>query len=206
MKNKTLTIACIMILGLNAFAQETHQKKQQPKSIFTIEVDPLPYILEGYGGHIGWAPKKSEHFAFGVGFVANPKLPDAYLNLSSKNKNMGWHGKVNQGIGLWVHYYLNERNQKWFVGLQLFTQEIELSNDNFPGETNQTNVGMAVLQAGYLWRPFKKNGLFLRPWAGLAYQGVLDKQSMSIGDKEFYLSPVIPFAAIHIGYIFNLNK
>jgi len=209
MKSKFMILffAVVLFVSYSAHTQNINNENH----IFMAEVDPIPYLLGGVGGHFGWIPKKSEHFAFGIGFISGPEFPDAIINMDSKNKNQGWHLKINQGMGLWTQYYFKEKNQGWFAGLQLFTQEMELSNDDFPGETNRTNVLMIALQVGYVWYPLKKARLYIRPWAGFGYQDIVKgtlepgkvTPDMVIGNKEYNLNKFMPFATFHIGYVFN---
>lgn len=181
-----------------------------PKHIFIVEIDPLPYLWGGAGGHFGWTPKGNKHFAYGAGIIAGPELPDAVHNMSSKNKNQGWHLKVNQGASLWTHYYYRQPNKGWYSGLQLITQEMKLTNDHFPGEADRTNTLIVALSTGYVWYPSKKVNLYLRPWAGLAYQKTIKSTfepgevtpEMVVGDREYHLSSLLPFATFHIGYKF----
>ena len=84
---QTLFLAIAMI-GCNfpsAFAQEAEEKtaltkasvqdktQSNAKPVFIVEIDPLPYLWGGAGGHFGWTQKNSRHFAFGVGFIAGPE-------------------------------------------------------------------------------------------------------------------------------------
>ena len=109
-----------------------------------------------------------------------------------------------------AHYYFKERNKGWFTGLQLFTQEIKLTNENFPGESDRTNISFLALQGGYVWYPFKKKNFFLRPWAGFAYQWVSTTTfepeevdpDLDIGTETYDLKSIQAFATFHIGYRF----
>lgn len=189
------------------------KKEQTPpsKHQFLIEVDPLPYLLGGMGGHFGWTPKNNKHLAYGVGLVVGPEFPDAMHNMNANNRDQGWNLKVNQGAGLWAHYYFKRTNKGWFTGLQVFTQEMELSNDNFPGQSDRTNVLMLAIPTGYVWYPIEHFNLYLRPWAGFGFQKVIKSTfepgkvtpEMNVGNKEYHLPPFVPFATFHIGYSFE---
>lgn len=210
MKTKIKFLVLVLILGITIGHATAQEVKQKGTNEFMVEIDPIPIIMGGFGGHFGWSPKKSEHFTFGLSFIAQATYPKAFIDLYDQNKEMGWGVKINQGMGLWTHYYFDQRNQGWFVGLQLFTQEMEITNENFPEETDRTNTILIAAQGGYLWYPFKKKKLYLRPWAGLGYQSVVsgsfDPDSvdpdLEVGDLEYYLAPVMPFATVHFGYRF----
>lgn len=177
---------------------------------FLIEVDPIPFILGGAGGHFSWSPRSAEHFIFGVSFLAQADLPNAFVNLNDINKNKGWQVKINQGLGFYSQYYFDKNGNSWFAGMQLFTQEMELKNDQFPGESDRTNLILLAFQAGYHWYPFKKTNIFIKPWVGIGYQNVISgtfdtdnvDPDLDVGTLEYELPPIMPFATVHFGYRF----
>ncbi len=183
----------------------------ESKSEFSFEIDPIvPIVLNGIGGHLWWKPKGSKHFVYGLAIVALGTYPKAIINANSKNKNQGWHYKINQGLGIEGEYYFKKANQNWFVGVQLFTNEINLTNDNVPEvKKHRTNMGMVVINAGYKWYPFKKEHFFLKPWAGLGYTGIMKGafsseviHNTTVGNYTYDIQKFTPFATVHIGYRF----
>jgi hypothetical protein len=62
----------------------------------------------------------------------------------------------------------------------------------------------------FTWYPFKKQNFYLRPWAGIGYQSVItgtiepDKvdTDLNVGNLEYHLTPLMPFASVHLGYRF----
>ena len=131
-------------------AQEPSPKAMQ-KSIFSLEIDPaVPVVLHGFSGHVKWKPKNSSHLVYGLAIIVGGELPSFVVNLNSKNKDLGWNYKINQGFGLELEYYYKNRNTSWFSGLQLFTQDINLTNEYVPSVVgHRTNTGMAVITTGY---------------------------------------------------------
>jgi hypothetical protein len=191
-------------------AQETSTKSIQ-KSTFSVEIDPIvPIVLHGFSGHFMWKPKKSNHLVFGLAIIISGELPSFIINLNSKNKDMGWNYKINQGLGLEMEYYYKKANKSWFSGLQLLTQEINLTNDNVPEvDEHRTNIGMVVLTTGYKWYPFSKRHFYLKPWAGIGYSGVMKGafsseviSNTTVGDYTYDIMALMPYAALHIGYTF----
>lgn len=181
------------------------------KNRFAVEVDPIvPIALHGLGGHFMWQPVWAKRWVLGVAIIARGTMPDFIMNLDSKNKNQGWHYKINQGAGVEAEYYWRESNNKWFTGIQLFTQEINLTNDYEPQiAEHRTNLGMAVLTAGYKWYPFRHLGFYLKPWAGVGYTGVIHGAfspkvipNTLVGGHEYHIQKLTPFATVHIGYRF----
>jgi hypothetical protein len=201
--------AIIILFSLVSFGQAQPADSSR-EHLFGLEVDPVPFALGGGAAHLTWTPKQSDHFTIGLNLIVNVTYPDFVVNMNSQNRDQGWSVKINQGIGHWVHYYIKARNRGWFVGLQMATMEMELTNDSYPGAKNRTNLIMFAVQAGYHWYPWSDNGIFLRPWAGLGYQTVIKgtfepgkvTTDMRIGDKTFELDEFLPFVAIHIGYTF----
>jgi hypothetical protein len=177
---------------------------------FILETDPIPLALGGFSLHAGFAPEELPHFIFGLSAIAGLTFPDFFINLEEENKNQGWKLKVNQGAGLWTHYYFSVNREGLFVGAQLFTQELLLTNDTYPDESDRTNTLMGALQAGYMFFPFKENNFYIRPWGGFGYQDVITPTfepenvdpDLKIGDKEFTLTKFAPFITVHFGYAF----
>lgn len=157
-----------------------------------------------------WKPKNSNHFVIGLAVIVGGELPSFIINLNSKNKDMGWNYKINQGFGLEIEYYFKKANKSWFSGLQFITQEINLTNDNVPAvDEHRTNIGMAVITTGYKWYPLKKEHFYLKPWAGIGFSGVLNGAFSSevisntdVGPYTYEIAPIAPYAALHIGYQF----
>lgn len=210
---KTAVFALLTLMFFNFLsvqAQDSTMKSEQ-RSTFSIEIDPfVPIVLHGFSGHVMWKPKKSNHFVFGLAIIIGGELPEFIINLNSKNKDMGWNYKINQGLGLEMEYYYKNANKSWFSGLQLITQEINLTNDNVPSvDEHRTNIGMVVITTGYKWYPFKKEHFYLKPWAGIGFSGVLNGAFSSevipntnVGTYTYDLAPITPYAALHLGYTF----
>jgi hypothetical protein len=201
-----LTIIIFITTGLKA-----QDKTAESETTFSIEMDPLvPIVLHGIGGHFIWTPKNSTHFVFGAAIIVSGTMPQFLINLDPKNKDQGWHYKINQGFGIEGEYYFEEANHKWFTGVQLFTEEINLTNDNVPMVTeHRTNIGRIVLTAGYKWYPFKNENFYLKPWMGIGYTSIINAAFSSevisntrVGNYEYHIQPITPFATIHIGYTF----
>jgi hypothetical protein len=207
--NPIIIAGVMLLISLQITAQTN--TTENTRSIFAVEADPIvPLILHGIGGHLMWQPKTSRHFVFGFAVVAFGKMPDFIINMDSKNKDQGWKYKINQGFGVETEYYYKQPNMGWFTGLQLFTQEIDLTNRNVPFVTeHRTNTGMAVITTGYKWFPFKKQHFYLKPWGGFGYSGIIKGAFSSkvipntiVGNYEYHLQKFTPFATVHIGFKF----
>lgn len=198
---------CLQTLKAQTVVPDSVKLKKQ----WTVEIDPLvPFALKGFGFHVFVSLKKLPRFNFGLGMIARGNLPDFIINTDDHNKNMGWTYKINQGAGLEFEYYLKERNRKWFTGIQLFTEEINITNKNEPQvKQHRTNIGMAVARFGYYWQPFKKVRFYAKPWFGLGYTGVISSAfskevipNTQVGNYNYHIQAFTPFATVHLGYKF----
>ncbi|MDX2174149.1 MAG: hypothetical protein SFY56_13685 [Bacteroidota bacterium] len=209
---KKVIITIIMTLFFQAFQAETvAYDSVKYKNKWAVEIDPLiPFALKGIGFHVFVSPKKLPRFNFGLGIIANGRLPDFIINTDAKNKDMGWIYKINQGAGFEFEYYLKEQNNKWFTGIQLFTEEINITNSNEPSiKQHRTNIGMAVVRFGYNWQPFKNVRFYAKPWFGLGYTDIISAAfskdvipNTQVGNYEYNIQPLTPFATVHLGYKF----
>lgn len=209
---KSLALALLLLVKFNSNAQTLNSDSIKQKSTLSYEIDPIvPFALHAIGGHLVWKPKTSKHFVFLLALIVKGTMPNAILNLDAKNKNLGWHYKINQGMGIETEYYYKEANKGWFSGIQLFTQEINITNDNVPDvKKHRTNTGTAVITTGYKWYPFKKKKHFyLKPWAGIGYAGIISGAfskeiipNTIVGSYEYHIQKFTPFATVHFGYTF----
>lgn len=209
-KSLILTLGLLMLYN-SSKAQITGSDTIKEKSTLSFEIDPIvPFVLKGIGGHFIWKPKKSKHLVFGLAIIVSGTMPNALINLNDNNKDKGWHYKINQGMGIEGEYYYKSANRKWFSGIQLFTQEINLTNDNVAGVAeHRTNIGMAVVTTGYKWYPAKKINLYIKPWAGIGYTGIIRGAfspevipNTRVGSFEYHIQKFTPFATAHVGYTF----
>lgn len=102
LRTSLLSLILLWALSGSAFAQKATKSAgseissaapaSSPGSahVFLVEVDPLPYLLGGMGGHFGWTPKNSKHLAFGIGFVAGPEFPQKQgYGLAAESQSRG---------------------------------------------------------------------------------------------------------------------
>jgi len=196
MKKITLGLS-ILLMSVGVFAQE--EKQQSNKTEFSVEIDPATFAFNGYGVHLRVKPKNSEHLLIGVGVYAMD-FPDLIVDFNPENKDKGWDVRLNQGIGLFGEYHFSEVNKKFFVGVQLASQEYKIENENEVGsEKFSTFLGLGY--AGYTIKPFKSNGLYIKPWMGIGYTSKTGGEN-KLGDSEYDISPILLFGAVHLGYTF----
>jgi hypothetical protein len=187
----------LLSISIVAFSQQDSDKTK--KAEFSVEIDPTTFAFKGFGFHVRMKPKNSDHLLLGVGVYAMD-FPSLLVDLNDKNKNQGWNVRLNQGYGAFAEYHFKEVNRKWFVGVELAIQEYKIENDTKIGiEKYQTFLGLGYV--GYTIKPFKTNGFYLKPWAGVGYTSKIAGNN-SIGNLEYDIAPILFFGALHLGYQF----
>jgi hypothetical protein len=205
-KRISLVFVAFILGGLPSFGQEDQGR-------FHLEVDPLPYLFGGSVGHFGWSLGSEVPWMLGFSLIHSVDLPQALTNANPSNAEADWAMRINRGLGIWGQFYPVGQPEGWFLGLQLFTQEIELSREGHTG-TNRTNLGLAAAQVGYLWHweteGQKAPAWYIRPWLGVGFQGILPASfepgavtsHMRLGDSAYQLDPWQFFGSIHLGHRF----
>jgi len=190
---KTVLIAITLLLATSGlFAQDSKKTK------FSIEIDPATFVFSGYGFHLRVQPKNSDHYLFGVGAYAMD-FPELLVDLNPENADEGWKVRLNQGIGVFGEYHFTEVHKEWFVGTQIAIQEYEIEKDFNDGK-EKFNNSLFMGYGGYTWNPFDFP-MYVKTWAGLAYTPKYSGTN-KIGNSEYDVSPILLFAAVHLGYTF----
>ena len=189
---KSILLSAFLLTTVTGFAQAT-----EGQSTFSIEIDPATFAFKGYGFHLRYKPKNSDHFQFGIGTYAMD-MPSALVDFNKENKGKNWQVRINQGYGLFGEYHFSEVNKKWFVGSQLAIQQFKLENDNIDGNQLFTN-GLLLGYGGYSWK--LGDHIILKPWAGIGYTTKLSGE-ITLGNQTYDIDPMMIFAALHLGYSF----
>jgi len=181
-----------ILTSVMGFAQNTEKK-----STLSIEIDPATFAFKGYGVHLRFKPKNSEHLLLGIGTYAMD-MPSALVDINKENKGKNWQVRINQGIGLFGEYHFSEVNKKWFIGSQLAIQQFKIQNEKITGNQLFTN-GLFLGYAGYTWKIGQH--FYLKPWAGIGYTTKISGAN-KLGDSTYNIDPILIFSALHIGYTF----
>lgn len=187
---------CIYII--NVFLHTT--AISQSKASFSVETDPLIFVLQGYGGHMKVNHEALEHWEFGVGGGFSATLPDAFNDMNKNNKDQGWSVKMIKAVGLFSEYYFQTSRRGWFVGSQAMFQKYRIKNSAIGLEHSDFTTFVIMAHTGYRWFPFK-NGFYARPWLGIGYQ-TKNQGSVNLGEKTYDIFKILPFTAVHLGYQF----
>ncbi len=189
------TLIIVMSISVSAQQKET---TETGKTKFSIEIDPATFAFKGYAFHLRVKPKNSKHLLIGIGVYAMD-FPDLIVGFNPKNKNKGWNVRL-QGVGLFGEYHFSEVNKNFFVGTQLATHTYKIEKNNETG-SEKFNTFLAMGYAGYTFKPFKNNGFYIKTWAGMAYTSKTGGKN-KLGSSEYDVSPILMFAAVHLGYTF----
>ncbi len=188
---KTVLAFALLLASLSGFSQESTNQ-------FSVEIDPITFGFKGYGVHLRFKPKSTDHLLLGVGTYAMD-FPSALVDLNKENKDKSWQIRINHGYGLFGEYHFSEVNQKWFIGTQIALQEFKIKNDEFTGHQLFSN-GLLLAYAGYSWKPFG-NHFYIKPWAGIGYTSKLSG-SNQLETLVYHIDPIMMFATVHLGYTF----
>ena len=190
-----LTTVCLATTEIKA-----QDNAMENKTIFSIETDPSTFVFKGYAFHIHIKPKNSKHWMIGAG-TYGLDMPGIMVDMNKENKDKGWNVRINNAYSLFSEYYFKEANSKWYVGLQAGVQNFKNTNDNITSKESKYSNLLLMPSIGYNWQPFKFP-LYVKPWFGAGYTSKISG-SNSIDNLEYNISPLIPFATLHVGYTFN---
>jgi len=191
-------LALFIFLNILAFPSFAQSTESPAKHNLSVEIDPATFAFGGYGFHLRWQPKSSEHLLLGFGTYAMD-MPKALIDLNPANKGMGWNVRLNQGYGLFAEHHFSEVNKGFFSGVQTSFQQYRIENSALEGSETFSNL-MAMAFAGYAWQPIGTH-FYIKPWAGLGYSTQVSGNT-HLTSMEYSLAPITYFATLHMGYTF----
>jgi len=159
-----------------------------------VEVDPLPFILGGYGVQVGVAHARLAGWRFGLGNFSLD-VPDFAAQLNDAND--GFHLRVRRSHALYGLYFFSGV-RGWCAGGSLRYLRLEYTHDDFANE--HARVGELSVEAigGYKWHP-TSTGFYVMPWIAIARPLVATKTA-EVGDKTYKADFVQLFATANIGW------
>lgn len=192
---KKAVLFAFLCLALNLTAQESEPDKTK----VALETDPATFVFHGYAAHIRVKPKTSKHWMLGAG-IYGLDLPNPMVNMNQDNKNKGWNVRITNAYGLFGEYYFGTAGNKWFLGLQTSLQNYKITNDHLQGQESKYSNLLLMPSVGYVWQPFKMP-IYIKPWAGIGYTAKVLGTS-EIEGYQYRISKILPFATVHVGYLF----
>ena len=161
-----------------------------------VELDPLPFLLGGYGVQLGVAPGPLPGWRFGLGNFSLD-VPDFAAQRNSDND--GFHIHVRRSHALYgLHFFSDLRG--WCVGGSVRYLRLEYTHDNTPDE--RARIGELSVEAigGYKWHPTKA-GFYVMPWLAIALP-LASSDTATVGDATYEADFVQVFATANIGWQF----
>lgn len=172
----------------------------QDVATYSVETDPSTFVLKGYAVHLRVKPAGENRLVFGVGTYAL-QLPPLMVDLNGKNRDKGWTVNMSSAYALFGEYYFDELSNKWFAALQVGAQNYRNTNAYSGGaECSYTNL-LVMPSVGYTWKPFAVP-MYFKPWFGVGYTRKISG-SNTVSGSEYDISPLVPFATLHVGYTFH---
>ena len=168
--------------------------------IVQVEVDPLPFALDGAAGHVRVALPGAERWTVGAGLYAQD-MPALLLTLAPQNRGDDWTGRL-FGAGLFVDHYFKEPVNGAHLGTQVAAHRWTVGTED--GDTSFTSL-LVMPRVGYVWQPFDGAGLYVDPWIG-AGPTLPISGSRSVAGDEFGLFPAMFFGAMHVGWRFGPKR
>lgn len=172
-------------------------------SSYSLETDPMTFAFDGYAAHFRFNPAGLDHWILGIG-TYSMKFPDLFVDMNPDNKDEGWNVQLNRGYGLFSEYYFDPSNKGWFIGSQIALQEYQIKNSGINAKNEDFTNLIIVPYVGFRWYPTNSN-FYIQPWMGVGYQTKI-QGSASLGGEDYNISPILPFATLHLGYNFNGSK
>lgn len=198
MKHLTTYILAILLISTTQSLSAQEANPTESKMEFSIEIDPMTFAMNGYSAHLRVKPKNSDHLLIGIGIYAMD-IPDFLVNLNSKNKDMGWKSRLNNGIGLFTEHYFKEVNKGLFVGVQASMQEYKIEKEGYTESSKFTNT-LIMGYGGYSFMPFDFN-LYFKAWGGIGYSNQISG-SNEIETEVYDNAALTYFGTLHVGYTF----
>lgn len=161
---------------------------------FLLETDPATFAMKGGALHLRTRLASLPGWTFGVGAYALD-LPALMVDLVPQNSGEDWSVRIEPGLGLFLDRGFGVDGDGLTIGGQVSLQRFEL---DAPGQAGGDVWNLLVMpRAGYQWSPFD-NGFYVYPWAGVGYTAPV------AGDEgSYHVSPVVPFATLHVGWNFR---
>ncbi len=165
--------------------------------IYSVEVDPAPYLLSGYAVHFRMTPASS-NWRYGIGAYAL-EFPDTLVNLNSQNKDRGWNVELDNAVGLFAEYLFNKGGDTWLAGMQLARHNFRITNDNTGAAASRFDNILLMPYGGYSWNISAHT--YLTAWFGVGYTDKTGGDNR-INNLVYDINPIVPYGAMHLGYRF----
>lgn len=191
MKLTSLSLAAAIALAASTAGAETPHRLH-------VELDPLPFVLGGYGGQIGVRPAPLPRWRFAVASFSLD-VPDRVAELGG---NDGFSLRVRPSIAGYALYYPSEGRGGWAFGGSLRYLRFRYTRADTPGES--ADVGQASFEviAGYKLHPVSTGwarGFFAQPWLTVARR-LVTRGDAVVGSRTYDPLPLDVFFTVNLGW------
>lgn len=190
----SLLVALAAFLSLRVSAQENAGTQ------LAIETDPSTFAFGGYALHLRVKPRNSDHLMLGAGTYAMD-FPAAFVNMNAHNKDAGWNVRINGAVALFGEYYFKEAGKGLLAGVQAGVQQYKIGHESVANTQSKYENFLLMPSIGYNVRPFSFP-LYVKFWGGLGYT-IKIAGSNQVGSQIYDIAPLIPFGALHVGWLFG---
>lgn len=161
-----------------------------------VETDPSTFAFGGFAAH---ARLTFGHAAVGLGAYAM-NFPDVLVDNLPGNRGEDFGVRLQLGVGAFGDWFVRDDSKGLFVGAQAAVQRYRYTHDAVPDATGHGTNVLFMPRVGYLYQPFDA-GFYLEPWMGLGLTARVAGDGR-VGDRTYRVFPVIPYAALHVGWRF----
>jgi hypothetical protein len=198
---KTLTLLLLLFVTCSVHSKAQTDTLSQSHYL-SLEVDPAPFVLNGYSFSVKYSSKRLPHLAF-TGAVYAAHFPDKMM--SKTNYQKGWREvHFETSYAGFVDYFLNRRRTGLHAGPSLFLYKKSAGLEGISQRATFYTI-YPNIRIGYVYQPFRKIGLYLNPWINVGSERNLDKAN-HLEDITFTPSSFQYIMALHIGYQLNFTK
>ncbi|WP_114748530.1 hypothetical protein [Pleomorphovibrio marinus] len=188
-----ISLILALLLALNFHAQSQ-------SNLIALEIDPAPYLLNGYSVSLKYSSKKLPKVSL-MGSIFSSDFPDAMMAKSNKEK--GWvNMKFRPSYALFADYYLNKDRKGFHFGPSVFFYNKSVTLEPYKREIDHSTI-YPNLRIAYIYYPFKNIGLYLNPYLNFGSE-INTKGPHSIDGVKFEPAKFHYVAALHIGYSIRL--
>jgi hypothetical protein len=163
----------------------------------SLELDPTPFLMSGWSIGAGVKPAGLRHWKFVAQGVA-ARFPGF---IASVQGNSGWSERVTGGFAI-AQYFPADDRRGLHIGAAAGAWDWSLTPPNAPNDRADAAYVELFALIGYQWF-VPHTGIFISPDAMLAVPvKVAGSTYAPASGQSFKQSPIIPFAALNVGYEF----
>lgn len=197
MKNHLLSLfASLLFLQMHA------QNDSAAKHLLALEIDPAPFILNGYSFSVKYGNPDLPHLTF-MGSVYGSGFPDKMM--TTVNREKGWTDqKFETSFAAFTDYFIRKNKTGFHFGPSLFLYRKSIG---MTGSSERIRFSSLYpnLRIGYVCQPFKKLDLYLNPWINFGKEWISSGKT-NLGETSFTIPRFQYIIALHLGYYIRFGK